>query len=427
MKRRTLRRKMLGWLASYLALLTLVVFSAANYVHEHAEHSVWRALLNSELDSVIANKRTDPEYRWQDSDTLHFFSEKDVRGIPDRLADLKPGLRDGAQLDGHRSAIMVRDTSDFGRVMLELDITDFAELEHFITRWAVLAGIAMAVVTLVMAWIGMNRLVHPLVGLAADIAGLQPERSGQRVRVTARGSTEMEVIAGSVNDYLERNERFVERERAFISTASHELRTPIAVITGATELALEQPDLPARAYQQLQRVRSTASGVEQLIQLLLVLARDPARLVALSEPLALEQLLPEIVADHEHLVTGKELSVEATQLAPCTILAPIGVVQATVGNLLRNAMENSDRGAIRISLSERAVVRIDDPGHGMSPEEVAAAYAKIARGERNMRTGIGLDLIGRLYEHLGWKLDIHSGRERGTRITLDMSASLPTT
>jgi signal transduction histidine kinase len=76
-----------------------------------------------------------------------------------------------------------------------------------------------------------------------------------------------------VNDYLERNERFVERERAFISTASHELRTPIAVITGAAELALEQPGLPPRARQQLLRVCSTASSMEQLIQLMLVLAR----------------------------------------------------------------------------------------------------------------------------------------------------------
>ncbi len=425
MKRRTLRRKLLVWLASYLALLTLVVFSAANYVHERAEHSVWRALLNSELDSVIASKRTDPDYRWQDSDTLHFFSDHDAHGIPDMLAHLKPGLHDGVRLEGHRSAVMVRQTSDFGRTMLVLDITDFAELEHFITRWAVLAGIAMVVVTLLMAWVGMNRLVRPLAGLAADIAGLQPERSGQRVQVTARGSAEMEVIADSVNDYLERNERFVERERAFISTASHELRTPIAAITGAAELALEQPGLPPRARQQLLRVCSTASSMEQLIQLMLVLAREPARLAALSEPLALEQLLPEIVADHAYLASGKELSVEVVDVAPCTIVAPVGVVQAAVGNLLRNALENSDRGVIRLWLTPQAVVTIEDPGHGMSPEEVAVAYAKTARGERNMRTGIGLDLIGRLCEHLGWKLDIHSGPQRGTRVTLDMGASLP--
>jgi len=420
--RRTLRRKLLGWLALYLALLTLVVFSAANYVHERAEHAVWRALLNSELDSILHNARSGPDYRWQDSDTLRFFSTRDARGLPVVLA---PGLHDDVWLEGRNSAVMVRDTDDFGRVMLALDIDDFAELENFITRWAVLAGIAMAVVTLLMAWVGSNRLVRPLSSLAAAIARLQPERSGQRLQVDARGSVELEVIAGSVNDYLERNERFVAREQAFIGAASHELRTPMAVISGAAELALEQPGLPPRAQQQLQRVRATALGVEQLIQLLLMLARDPARLAALSEPVALEQLLPEIAADHEHLAAGKELAVETAALAACTILAPVGVVQAAVGNLLRNAMENSDRGVIRMMLAPRAVVTIEDPGHGMNPEEVAAAYAKVARGERNMGAGIGLELIGRLCEHLGWKLDIHSGPERGTRVTLDMGSSLP--
>ena len=90
MKRRTLRSKLLGWLLLYLGLLTLVVFSAANYVHERAEHAVWRALLNSELDSVLANKRTDPDYRWQDSDTLHFFEAQHARGIPEAKARTMP-------------------------------------------------------------------------------------------------------------------------------------------------------------------------------------------------------------------------------------------------------------------------------------------------------------------------------------------------
>ncbi|MEG1679199.1 MAG: sensor histidine kinase, partial [Stenotrophomonas sp.] len=75
MTRRTLRRKLLGWLAIYVALVTLAVFSAANYVHEHAEHAVWRSLLNTELDSIIGQMRTDPAYHWQDSDTLWFYAE----------------------------------------------------------------------------------------------------------------------------------------------------------------------------------------------------------------------------------------------------------------------------------------------------------------------------------------------------------------
>ena len=425
MKRPTLRRKLLGWLAAYLALITLAVFGAANYVHEHAEHAVWRSLLNTELDSILAHMRVDEDYHWQDSDTLSFFGDSPSHPLPATLAELKPGLHDGALLEGRKSAAMVRDTSDFGRVVLVLDITDFAELEHFATRWAMFAGFALVLVTLLMAWVGMNRLVRPLSALAQDIGALQPELRGQKVTVSSSGSAELEIIAGALNDYLRRNEHFVERERMFISTASHELRTPIAVIGGATELALEQPGLPVKARQQLQRIRNTTAGVEQLIQLLLVLARDPARLAAMSELVALDQLLPEIVEDHRYLAGGKELELTLQQLDECRVLAPLGVVQAAIGNLLRNAIENSDRGVIRLAVSPCAVVTIEDPGHGMSPEEVARVYAHMAKGERNMRSGIGLDLIARLCDHLGWKLDIQSQPERGTRVTLDMSSSLP--
>jgi len=422
--RPTLRRKLLGWLALYLGLLTLVVFGAAYYVHEHAEHAVWSALLDSELDSTLAQLRHDPDYRWQDTDTLSFFSAHHGRPIPDALAHLLPGLHDDIDIDERPRVILVGDTHDFGRVMLALDISDFEELENFITRWALIAGAAMFIITLLMAWIGMNRLVRPLARLAERIARLKPERGGQQLDIDPRASAELAIIASAVNDYIERNDRFFERERAFISTASHELRTPLATISGATELALEQPDVSPRTRQQLQRVRSTAAGVEQLIRLLLILARDPARLAALSEPVALDHLLPEIVADHQHLSAGKELSVEIDTLAAdVTILAPVGMVQVAVGNLLRNAIENSDRGVIALSISADAILTIEDPGHGMPPEQVAAVYASTAKGERTYRSGIGLDLIQRLCEHLGWRLEIASTPGRGTRVRLDMGTS----
>ena len=61
----------------------------------------------------------------------------------------------------------------------------------------------------------------------------------------------------------------------------------------------------------------------------------------------------------------------------------------------------------------------------MSPEEVAQLYARLAKGERNPGSGIGMDLIARLCDHLGWELTIQSQPERGTRVTLDMGSSLP--
>jgi len=337
-----LYRRVLWWLLGYLALLSLAVFSVGNYVHEHAEHAAWRALLNSELDSIVEHVEHEPHYRWQDSDTLSLY-RFDAINLPDSLRTLHPGLHDGVMVKGREMAVMVRETQSMGRVALALDISDFHDLEQFATRWVMLAGVIMIFVTVLMASFGMERMVRPLSLLAQHIATLRPGAQGQRIDVDPRGSSELHTIADALNDYLDRNEQFVERERVFISTASHELRTPIAVMTGAAELALEQPGLPERARQQIQRVLRTAQGVEQLIELLLVLARDPDRLASRAERIALDQLLPEIVDDHRHLLGDKDLSI-GIQAAPVDIVAPLAVVQAAIGNLLRNAIENSGVG-----------------------------------------------------------------------------------
>jgi signal transduction histidine kinase len=192
------------------------------------------------------------------------------------------------------------------------------------------------------------------------------------------------------------------------------------VIVGATELGLERAAEPDVVRNQLARIQRTARDVEQLISLLLVLAKDPARLAGASERIALEQLLPEIVEDHRHLTRDKDLVLVLAPLPPCEIVAPLPIVQAAIGNLLRNAIEHSDRGEVSIALRSDATVVIQDPGHGMTPEEISTIYARIARGSGREGGGIGLDLIARLCEHLGWTLDIASAAQRGTTTTLQL-------
>ena len=198
----------------------------------------------------------------------------------------------------------------------------------------------------------------------------------------------------------------------------------MAVIVGATELALRQNSLTEAARVQVSRAFRTAREVEQLITLLLVLAKDPGRLEKASDRIALYELIPEIVEDHRHLMQGKDLEVDVSGLERCEILAPIGIVQAAIGNLLRNAIENSDQGAILIRLDANATVTIEDPGHGMTPEEVARIYAQLARTTGRDGGGIGLNLVARLCEHLGWRLRFDSVPGRGTRAELALSPML---
>ena len=172
----------------------------------------------------------------------------------------------------------------------------------------------------------------------------------------------------------------------------------------------------------LDRIRSATKDVQELISLLLALAKDPARLRRAGERIALEDLLPVIVEDHRFLAEHKDLSISVEASEPVELFAPVQIVRAAIGNLLRNAIEHSDRGKILMRLEAPATITIQDPGHGMSPEEISAAYSRIARGGGGDRgQGIGLDLIARLCEHLGWTLEITSGADRGTTTMLRLA------
>lgn len=236
----------------------------------------------------------------------------------------------------------------------------------------------------------------------------------------ARASAELEVIANALNDYLARNDRYVERERAFIDTASHELRTPVSVIRNAAQMARNQVDVPIASACQLDRILRTTGEVEELVSMLLVLAKDPARVRRGDERVDVQALLPEIVEDHRTLCEGRDLRLALGELPTCVLAAPETVLRVAIGNLLRNAIENSDRGTITIDLAANGHVVIRDCGHGMSEQEIAALYTRMAQGG-DRRSGIGLELIARLGEHLGWKLSIESAKPQGTVVTLDLS------
>jgi signal transduction histidine kinase len=423
MRRTGLRLRITLLVVAYMLLLSLAVVYHGNVVNERAEKLVWSSLLQSELEHYQRRRAEDPGYHWRDTADVALYGEPGGAATPAKLARLQPGLHDEIHIDGGQRVVLVRDI-DGRRMVLTLDITEFEDRERHLTTLMVgsaLGGLALS--GLLIAW-GLRRLVKPLADLARDIAALRPDRGGQRVSVGRRASSELVVISDAVNDYLARNERFVERERAFIDSSSHELRTPVAVIAGASELALGQPGTPDAVRNQLSRILRTARGVEQLISLLLVLAKDPQRLAQVSDHFRLDQLLPEIVDDHRHLCADNDLALDIPPLPACELLAPLAIVQAAIGNLLRNAIENSDRGTISIALQPAGVVVIEDPGHGMSPEEISAIYARMARGGGREGAGIGLDLIARLCEHLGWRLEIEPRTPRGTRVTLDLGAAL---
>jgi signal transduction histidine kinase len=418
----SLQRRIVLTLMAYIALLSAAITVYGYVINERAESLMWKSLLTMELDHLLERRKTDPAFGDSMSAPLELFSSR--TGLPDALKHLGPGVHDDIVVNDRERVVLVRNVGDEGLV-LALDIDPVEQKEKTLggTLFVATLGV-IGVLSLLAIW-GVNRLVGPFRALAARIGALSPQHVEERVPSPSGASKEVMIIVDAMNDFLRRNEEFVERERAFIDTASHELRTPVSVISGAAQNALSDAMLTGTTRHQLERIRATTNDIEALIVVLLILAKDPDRLAALGERVALAEVLETIVDDHRPLCAGKALDIRFGELHPCEIVAPPHIVRSAIGNLLRNAIENSDRGEIIVSLKEGALVEIIDPGHGMTPAEISAIFVSIARG-RERGGGIGLPLIGRLCQHLGWSLDIASGVGQGSRIALRL-ASLPTT
>ncbi len=419
---RSIRQRLLTSLLGYLLLSSIAVIIFGFVVNERAEQALWQALLEGQFDQLQDRLHDGSGYQWSDTETLQLLGSDAGRPLPQSLANAAPGVHDEIIVEGRQSVALLR-VIDGSKWALVLDITELERQEAFLALSVLASMLAMIVfLGFGFAW-GVDRLIRPLGTLAQQIVNLRPDRSGGRIALSGSASTELVFIADALNDYLQRNAQFVRREHEFIDTASHELRTPISVIAGAAELASAQPDMRL-ARMQLSRIVRTASEMERLIALLLVLARDPSRLAKSSDRISLDLLLPEIVEDYRAMAQQHGLTITLASTLPCEIMAPLPVVQAAIGNLLRNAIENSDSGEIAIHLTTDAVVEIRDPGHGMSPEEISVIYARMSRGESREGTGIGLQLISRLCEHLGWLLSLEPSATQGTTARLALR-SLP--
>jgi len=427
MKRRKLRTRIALSLLVYSISLGGAILGLGFVTNEQVETLVWQALLTREA-SYLEERRSASKDRPISNGTIKGYVVADgaqiVDEVPREVLALSEGLHDEVDIGGHEFAVMVKHAGH-QTIYTLIDISELEANERSLTGWLMLAATIALTLLVVGVWWLSGRLLRPVSDLASTINGLGPDHYGQRVPLLNNAAAEISVIVGALNALFDRIDGFVVRERTFINIASHELRTPIAVINCAIEVVAERTELPDAMRKPIERVRRAAREIEQLVDMLLVLAKAPNLLRDSATAFALDDLVRDVVEDHFHLTEQKALRLELGRVEAVTLNAPIRIAQVAIANLLRNAIENSDAGVVAIEVAQAGIVTIEDPGHGMSAEEIGRLYAALARrNDSTVSFGIGLDLIGRICQHMGWTLDIVSREGAGTRMTLDFGASI---
>jgi signal transduction histidine kinase len=119
------------------------------------------------------------------------------------------------------------------------------------------------------------------------------------------------------------------------------------------------------------------------------------------------------------LLEGKPVALDVVEHAQPRVRAPLRVPGVMLAQLLRNACEHTDQGRIEVRV-ESDRIEIEDTGAGMDAATLARAFQPFFRGSESAAggKGLGLHVVQRLAERLGWNVDLRSSPGAGTTATL---------
>jgi len=222
--------------------------------------------------------------------------------------------------------------------------------------------------------------------------------------------------------------------RAFVSTASHELRTPVASLQVMLDLLIS--DLDAEpvdvddARQQARRADEQAARLSQLAGELLDLSRIDAGLTLRHEPVELGEVLRSVLAEMHVRLADQQRSVAVHDGGDRWALADPGNVARILRILLDNALRHTPApGGVRVEFNgagDLARVAVEDDGPGVAAEDRERIFERFARGERAEPGGFGLGLaIGReLARRMGGDLVLEE-TAAGARFVLSLPRATP--
>lgn len=318
--------------------------------------------------------------------------------------------------------------------------------------WLALASVLAALVAALLLWRVLTRRLRRL---DAKIHRFEERYEESRPGVAGGGEPEEETLHGAVDtrdemdrleaafdrmarrisaqiDELERSDRL---RRELVANVSHDLRTPLAALQGSLEtLVLPELDLdPDERHEILEIARSHSERLGRLVGELFELARlDAGETRPQLEEVALAELVQDVAQRLRLLAEARSVRL-ATDLPSDLpfVSADVGLIERVLVNLVENAITHTPAGGTVTLGLERGdrqgeqgvVVRVEDTGAGIAPEDLPRVFDRFYRGGGRSRAGAGLGLAiaQRILALHGSTIRVESEPDRGAAFSFRLA------
>jgi len=296
--------------------------------------------------------------------------------------------------------------------------------------WQTLARQAVLLVALlVLVWCVSTVALRPLRVFARRLEG-RAASDLEPIAVVPQTPQELLPVVNAFNGLLQRAGEAQALQQRFVADASHQLRTPLAVLQLQAHAGL-RGDVPAR--EALEQVAATTQRTGRVVQQLLTWNR--ARVDVPADQLAtldLCVLVEDVAVELSPLLAARHQDFQLEAVPPCPWTGPGWMVREVVTNLLHNALSYTpDGGALGIRLErggDGIRLTVHDNGPGLSPQMQRDLFVPFVSGDaRGRGAGLGLAICKELAQACGGRLEVanrvEAGRVRGLDATLWLPAA----
>ena len=328
-----------------------------------------------------------------------------------------------------RMAVLLQPVaSTTGRDVAVVQVAETLEIRHALARqilWDTLARQA-ALIALIAATVivVVQRATRPVRALSQELQA-RPD-DDLRPIAAPDAPRELQPLIAATNEHMRRQSDLLAQQQRFVRDASHQLRTPLAVLKAQVQSARRGDVAPPEA---LAEIEHTVDRATQLANQMLALAKV-AQLQQQADvaPAQFDEVVRAVALDVAPLIAGKGLDFDL-QTEPVTLRAHDWMLRELTRNLLHNAIRHTPAGGLlAITLARaggEARLTVADGGHGIAPKLAERLFQPFSAGAGGTGSGLGLAICHEIVQTLGGRIQLvnrmHNGRVDG----LDAIVSLP--
>ncbi|TCC86986.1 HAMP domain-containing histidine kinase [Pedobacter frigiditerrae] len=424
-------------IAIILVLGTIILLSLETISSHHLDTRLAKKRLkvienldDKEIDSLIKSRQSFTDYNILKEEFIVLTAIPKVGKIDTTLTFTSETREIEGEIEIYR---ILNDQFEFNNKRYKLEIgetmTAMESIKTTIRFYMLIVLVISLLVTLVTDYAFTNFILRPFYKIIDHKLNKVNNPTSYNYQNIPTNTTDFKILDNSINSLMRKISDLFLLEKQFIANVSHELLTPISILSGRLENILTADNLPIEHENKIFASLKTLNRLKVIINSLLLISKVENEQYLKKDNVSIKYELDEIYEDLEDRILDKKIVYQNHIKSDFIFTGNQALIHTLLVNVINNAIKyNVANGSITIEEelnSSNYTLLISDTGIGMEKENVVNAFNRFERenSENEEGFGLGLAIVNSIAKFHQINIDIKSEKNSGTVVSIEFPIS----